>query len=100
MGISESINSDNTLIASGCRFVDHDHGIQPDCLIRLQKCKESEINIGRDVWIGANSIILKGVTIEDGAVIAAGSVVNKSIPANEIWGGIPARRIGERRKDN
>lgn len=49
--------------------------------------------IGNDVWIGANSVVLPGVTIEDGAVIAAGSVVTKSVPHNAIVVGNPARVI-------
>lgn len=53
--------------------------------------------IGDDVWIGANAVVLPGVRIGDGAVIAAGAVVNTDIPAQEIWGGVPARRISTRR---
>jgi acetyltransferase-like isoleucine patch superfamily enzyme len=49
------------------------------------------IKIGRKVWIGARSRILKGVTIGDGSIIAAGSVVTKDIPANCIAGGVPAK---------
>jgi acetyltransferase-like isoleucine patch superfamily enzyme len=49
------------------------------------------IRIGRHVFIGAHSTILKGVTIGDGAIIGAGSVVTKNVPAGEIWGGNPAR---------
>ena len=52
---------------------------------------------GKDVIVGVNSVILKGIHIGDGAVVAAGSVVTKSIPANEIWGGNPARKISDRR---
>jgi UDP-3-O-[3-hydroxymyristoyl] glucosamine N-acyltransferase len=51
------------------------------------------IRIGNHVWIGARAIILKGVTIGDGAVIAAGSVVTKSVPARSLVGGVPARVI-------
>jgi serine acetyltransferase len=54
------------------------------------------IVIGNHVWIGMNCNILKGVTIGDGAVIAAGSVVNKDVPANVLAGGVPARVIRER----
>lgn len=49
-----------------------------------------------DNWIGANVTILKGVTMGKGAVIAAGAVVTKSVPPYEIWGGVPACRIGKR----
>lgn len=49
--------------------------------------------IGRDVWIGAGSIILAGVEIGDGAIIAAGCVVSKNIPPCEIHAGIPNKMI-------
>ena len=52
-----------------------------------------EINIEKDVWIGANCIITAGVKIEEGAVVAAGSVVTKNIPAWSIYGGVPAKLI-------
>ncbi|MEI3417887.1 MAG: DapH/DapD/GlmU-related protein [Blautia sp.] len=49
--------------------------------------------IKNGVFIGANSIILKGVTIGEKAIIGAGSVVTRSIPDGEIWAGNPARFI-------
>jgi acetyltransferase-like isoleucine patch superfamily enzyme len=52
-----------------------------------------EIIIGDDVFIGANTIILKGVTIGNRSIVGAGSIVTKNIPADEIWGGNPARFI-------
>jgi acetyltransferase-like isoleucine patch superfamily enzyme len=95
--IKKSIQiGDDNLIASGCRFIDHDHGIEPGKLMKDQACTEASIIIGNDVWIGANAIILKGVTIEDGAIIAAGAVVNRLVQANEIWAGVPAKKIGDR----
>jgi acetyltransferase-like isoleucine patch superfamily enzyme len=55
--------------------------------------KTAPITIGDDVFIGANSIILKGVSIGDRSVVGAGSVVTKAIPADEIWAGNPAKFI-------
>lgn len=87
---------DNTLIASGCKFIDHDHGIALGALIRKQRAFGKEIVIGENVWLGCNVIVLKGVVIGDGAIVAAGAVVTKPIGTNEIWGGVPAKKIGER----
>ena len=53
------------------------------------------ISIGNNVWIGNNVTILKGVTIGDGAIIAAGSLVNKNIPNNCLAAGVPAKVIRE-----
>ena len=84
------------MIASGCKFIDHDHGVNLIQLMRLQPGPEKSIDIGSNVWIGFNVIVLKGVTIHDGAIVAAGSVVTKDIGINEIWAGVPAKKIGER----
>ena len=53
------------------------------------------IHIGRNVWIGAGAMILPGVTIGENAIIAAGAVVNRDVPANMIVGGVPARELRE-----
>jgi acetyltransferase-like isoleucine patch superfamily enzyme len=50
--------------------------------------------IGDRVWVGTRAVILKGVTIGDGAVVAAGAVVNKDVPAHSIVAGVPARVVG------
>lgn len=55
--------------------------------------QDADVMIGRNVWIGMRSIILKGTKIGDGAVIAAGSVVTDDIPRNVLAGGVPARVI-------
>lgn len=95
--ISKRITIGNdVLIASGCRFIDHDHGMLQGELMRSQPGMENEIVIGNDVWIGSNTIILRGVHLADGAIVAAGAVVNKSVSSNEIWGGIPAKKLGMR----
>ncbi|MEN0054757.1 MAG: acyltransferase [Mucilaginibacter sp.] len=59
----------------------------------ISKINNSPIVIGDDAFIGANSIILKGVTIGERSIVGAGSVVTKSIPANQIWAGNPAKFI-------
>ena len=53
------------------------------------------ITIGENVWIGCRALILKGVTIGDGAVVAAGAVVTKDVPANCVVAGNPAKIIKE-----
>ena len=58
------------------------------------------ITIEDDVWIGANSTICAGVTIGQGSVIAAGSVVNKDIPKGVIAGGVPCKVIRNITKDD
>lgn len=54
---------------------------------------DKDITLMGDNWIGANATILKGVTVGEGAVVAAGAVVTKDVPAYSIVGGVPARVI-------
>jgi acetyltransferase-like isoleucine patch superfamily enzyme len=60
-----------------------------------EQLNTSPINIGNDVWIGAEAMILKGVTIGDGAIVAAKSVVTKDVPPHTLVAGQPARIIKE-----
>ena len=55
--------------------------------------RRNRLGIGNDVWIGGHCTICPGVTIGDGAVIAAGSVITKDVPANTLVGGTPAKII-------
>lgn len=85
---------DDVMIAAGCKFVDHDHGhSKADAPMSLQPVVKNPIIIEDNVWIGANSVILKGVHIGSGTIIGAGSVVCKNVPTGEIWGGVPAKFI-------
>lgn len=86
----------HVLIAPRVFITDHTHNIAADQLIGAQGCTSKSVSIGDDVWIGTGVTILPGVTIGEGAVIGAGSVVRKSIPAGEIWAGVPARHIRHR----
>jgi len=94
---SEQIQiGDDCLIAPFVYIVDSDHGVRRGVRINQQSNITAPIIIGNDVWVGCNATILKGVTIGDGAVIAANSLVNRDVPANVIVGGTPAKQIGER----
>jgi acetyltransferase-like isoleucine patch superfamily enzyme len=70
-----------------------DHGINRGELIRKQLRDKRPIKVGNDVWIGANVTVLKGVSIGDGAIIGAGSVVTRDIPEYAIVAGNPAKVI-------
>lgn len=52
-----------------------------------------ETNVGNDVWIGANAVVLDGVSIGDGAIIAAGAIVKDDVPPFAVVGGVPAKVI-------
>ena len=82
------------LIGSGCLISDSDaHSIQADERSDCSKVMMAPINIGDDCFIGARSIILKGVKIGEGSVIGAGSVVACDIPKGVIAAGNPAKVI-------
>lgn len=88
-------------LGGNVRIFDHDfHALDP--LARRNprtdaaQVRARPVAIGDDVFVGANTIILKGVTIGDRAIIRAGSVVAGDVPADEIWGGNPAVRLSRR----
>ena len=95
---SESIEiGNNCLIAPFVYIVDSDHNIEKGKLINEQPNSTAPVKIGNDVWIGTGAKILKGVSIENGAVIAAGAIVRSDVKAYEIHGGIPAKKISDRK---
>ena len=61
--------------------------------VRLAEKKTKFVIVGDHTWIGANVIILQGVTIGAHSIIAAGAVVTKNVPNFEVWGGVPAKKI-------
>lgn len=87
---------DNVMIGGSCKIWDTDfHPLDRSTRITDANSQYATrpVFIGNDVFIGGFSIILKGVTIGDGAIVGAGSVVSKDIPSGEIWAGNPARFI-------
>jgi acetyltransferase-like isoleucine patch superfamily enzyme len=84
------------LIASKTTFNTTGHEFKKHDKIHQQPITTKEIILQDDVWIGTSCVIMQGVTIGEGSVIAAGSVVNKSIPPYEVWAGVPARFIKKR----
>ena len=80
---------DGTLISWDCCIMDRDYHAIGDAEIM------KPVHIGSHVWIGCKAVILKGVTIGDGAVIAAGAIVTKDVPPRCVVGGNPARVIKE-----
>jgi acetyltransferase-like isoleucine patch superfamily enzyme len=88
---------ESTLVSMHCTILSSNHAIPAmGTLIRDVPDELRPTTIGRDVWIGANTVILGGVTIGDGAVVAAGAVVTKDVEAGAIVAGVPARLLRKR----
>ena len=83
---------DGSLIGHNTTIATLNHDFNP---AKRQNLTPSPVKIGKNVWIGSDCTILPGVTIGDGAIIGAGSVVTKSVPKNTIAVGNPARVIKE-----
>lgn len=83
-------------LGPGTMIYSSNHQFVAGIAYHKQAWTERDVTVGRDVWVGAGSIILPGVTIGDGCVVAAGSVVTKDVPPNSIVAGVPARVIRER----
>ena len=81
---------DDTLIGPGVRIISYQHRFLAGQTIRSQPAECKAINIGTDCWIGANAVILAGVTIGHGTVVAAGAVVTCDLPDYVVAAGIPA----------
>lgn len=88
---------ENVMIGAGVSIYDTDfHSLkftERNSENDLITAKKAPIVIKKNVFIGAKSIVLKGVTIGENSIIGAGSVVTRNVPANQIWAGNPARYI-------
>ncbi len=87
-----SMLANNVSIIGG----DHRYNVPGVPIIFSGRGELKRTNIGKDVWIGAHSIILAGVSIGDGSIIAAGSIVTKDVEPFSIYGGVPAKKISHR----
>lgn len=88
---------DNVMIGGGVIIVDSDfHSLNPidwHGLRDEKNMKKSPVVIGDNVFIGMDSIILKGVHVGSNSIIASGSVLSENVPPNQVWGGNPAKYI-------
>lgn len=86
-------------IAQFCTLVASNHATETTQCMRDAPWSSSKVSIivEDDVWIGANSVILPGVTIGRGAVIGAGAVVTRNVPPYSIYAGVPARLVRARK---
>lgn len=87
---------DNVKFSSNCNCTTHDGGMHVIRNLRKDFMHAElfgKITIGNNVFVGMNTSILAGVNIGNNVIIGAGSVVTKNIPSNEIWAGIPAKKI-------
>jgi acetyltransferase-like isoleucine patch superfamily enzyme len=85
---------DDTIIGQGVKILATNHNfLRKDLIVRQQDIDLNKIgiHIGKDCWLGAGSIILPGVTLGDGVVVGAGSIVTKSVPDYGVVAGNPAR---------
>ncbi len=85
----------HSFISNGVRFVTHDGGVWT--LKEIHRLEDGgivgPITVGDNCFIGNNAVIMPNVTIGNNCVIGYGSIVTHDIPDNEVWAGIPARRI-------
>ena len=93
---SKIVIGDDLLMGPGAKIFSSNHSVAPGLPMNRQPYRDGDVIIGNDVWLGANSVVLSGVRIGDGTVVAAGSVVTKDVEAYTIVGGVPARPLRRR----
>lgn len=96
---SDAVFGNNILLAGSVSLVGrYDHSIDQVgvTIWNSPRGNDQPTIIEDDVWIGHGAIVIGGVTISRGSIVAAGSIVTKSIPPCEVWAGNPARKIKNR----
>jgi UDP-2-acetamido-3-amino-2,3-dideoxy-glucuronate N-acetyltransferase len=98
IGGGRLVMEDGSSAASGVKIITGSnvpgpgHGcsaIAPDAVV-----KRSFVRVCKNATLFVNAVVLPGLTIGEGAVVAAGAVVTKDVPAGEVWAGVPAKRVG------
>ena len=89
--------ANDCLIGEYCSIRDANHEINSGELIRMQGHSSSAIQIENDCWLGRGAVVLKGVTLHQGCVIGANSVVTKTVSGNAVAVGIPAKELRKRK---
>jgi acetyltransferase-like isoleucine patch superfamily enzyme len=79
------------MIGPHCYITDGDHSKEPGAPVQAQPMRTAPVVLEDEVWVGSHVVILPGVRIGHGAVIGAGSIVSRNIPANAIAYGVPAK---------
>jgi acetyltransferase-like isoleucine patch superfamily enzyme len=90
-----------TMLASNVAIVGDDHNwLDPEVPMQFSgRPPQRRTEIGADVWLGHGAIVMRGLQIGDGAIIAAGAVVTRDVPPREIWTGVPAQKLRDRFAD-
>ena len=87
---------DDVLLAPEVFLTASNYGTVAGRRVMDQPKREADVVIGDDVWLGTRVVVLPGVTVGDGAIVGAGSVVTKDVPPNAIAVGVPARVVAWR----
>lgn len=99
-GGGEIYIGDGCMISQYVSIIGTNHSMSPGSPMRDQPwdMRKREVVLGHDVWLGTHAVVLPGVHIGSGSVVAAGAVVTTDVPENVIVGGVPARVLADRPK--
>ncbi len=82
------------IVADRVMLIDFDHGVvEVERPIRLQGIYKRDVHVGHNVWIGYGACILRGVSVGDNSIVGTSAVVTRSVPANAVVAGVPARVV-------
>lgn len=90
------ILGDKALLGPEVYITASNYGTQWGTPVMDQPTIESDVSVGAGAWLGVRATVLAGVTIGDGAIVAAGAVVTRDVPSGSVVAGVPARVIGWR----